>query len=78
MSTSFSMVFRKSCAHTLGANIFVEVTDMPEAFRLVADKGQLETVLVNVAANSRGTAMPSGGRITFSAVRQIVVTGSDG
>ena len=44
---------------------------MPEAFRLVADKGQLETVLVNVAANSRD-AMPSGGRITFSAVRQTV------
>ena len=58
-------------SHTLGANISVEVPNMPEPFRLVADKGQLETVLVNIAANSRD-AMPTGGRITFSAMRQTV------
>ena len=64
-------------SHTLGANISVEVADMPEAYRLVADKGQLETVLVNVAANSRD-AMPSGGRITFSAIRDTAAPAATG
>jgi PAS domain S-box-containing protein len=58
-------------SHTLGANISVEVANMQEPFWLTADKGQLETVLVNFAANSRD-AMPTGGRITFSATRQTV------
>ena len=58
-------------SHTLGTNISLVVSDLPEPFRLLADKGQLETVLVNLAANSRD-AMPSGGRITFSATRQSV------
>ena len=56
-------------SHTLGANISVKVAAMPSQLRLVADKGQLETVLVNIAANSRD-AMPAGGTITFSALRE--------
>jgi signal transduction histidine kinase/CheY-like chemotaxis protein len=63
--------------HTLGTNISLVVLDMPEPFKLFADKGQLETVLVNIAANSRD-AMPSGGRITFSAARQSVLPVSNG
>jgi PAS domain S-box-containing protein len=58
-------------SHTLGANISVQVSDMPERFRLVADKGQLETVLVNIATNSRD-AMPAGGSLTFTAERRTV------
>ena len=42
------------------------MADIPESLKLFADKGQLETVLVNIATNSRD-AMPSGGRIGFSA-----------
>jgi len=53
-------------SHTLSSNISVQVADIPESLKLFADKGQLETVLVNIAANSRD-AMPSGGRIGFSA-----------
>ena len=53
-------------SHTLGASIAVQVTEIPEHLRVFADKGQLETVLVNIAANSRD-AMPNGGTIRFSA-----------
>ena len=66
-------------SHTLGANISVKVAAMPSQLRLVADKGQLETVLVNIAANSRD-AMPAGGTITFSALRTVepVTSGAAG
>jgi PAS domain S-box-containing protein len=58
-------------SHTLEVNISIRVVEMAERFQLVADKGQLETVLVNIATNSRD-AMPSGGTITFTARRQLV------
>ena len=58
-------------SHTLGASISVQVTEIPERLRVFADKGQLETVLVNIAANSRD-AMRNGGTITLSAARHTI------
>ena len=52
--------------HTLGAAIDVHVRLEAGLPPLLADKGQLETVLVNLATNARD-AMPEGGRLTLSA-----------
>jgi len=57
--------------HTLGVNIEVHIelgADLPP---LLADKAQLETILVNLATNARD-AMPGGGRLTLSAATEIV------
>ena len=58
-------------SHTLGASISVQVTKIPEHLRVFADKGQLETVLVNIAANSRD-AMRNGGTISLSAAQHTI------
>jgi signal transduction histidine kinase/ActR/RegA family two-component response regulator len=58
-------------AHTLGAAIEVGIklgAGLPPVF---ADKGQVETVLVNLATNGRD-AMPEGGRLTLSADTEFV------
>jgi CheY-like chemotaxis protein len=55
----------------LGASIRIEVeaaTDLP---RLLADKAQLETALINLASNARD-AMPGGGVLTLSAAIEVV------
>jgi signal transduction histidine kinase/ActR/RegA family two-component response regulator len=57
--------------HTLGANIEVGVKLAPGLPPLFADKGQVETVLVNLATNGRD-AMPEGGQLTLSAGTEIV------
>ncbi len=62
---------REIFAHTLGVAIEVEVQladDMPP---VLADKGQLETALVNLGTNARD-AMRSGGRLTLAARAEIV------
>ena len=51
-------------SHTLGRGIEIKVEAEPALPPLLADQGQLETVLVNLAANARD-AMPKGGLLTF-------------
>jgi PAS domain S-box-containing protein len=60
--------------HTLGGSVVCAVDVAPGLPPLFADRGQLETVLVNLATNARD-AMPSGGRLTLSASCEIVAAG---
>jgi signal transduction histidine kinase/CheY-like chemotaxis protein len=56
---------------TLGSPIDVHAVLEPDLPLLLADKGQLETALVNLGTNARD-AMPDGGRLTLSAAREQV------
>ncbi len=58
-------------AHTLGAGIEVRLKVAPHLPMLMADRGQLETVLVNLATNGRD-AMPEGGTLTLAAYAETV------
>ena len=61
-------------SHTLGGTVRCEVEVAPGLPPLFADRGQLETVLVNLATNARD-AMPSGGVLTMSAGAEVVPSG---
>ncbi|MFT8245820.1 ATP-binding protein [Roseomonas sp. BN140053] len=52
--------------HTLGPGIRVVVAAAPDLPPVLADRAQLETVLVNLATNARD-AMPEGGTLTLAA-----------
>lgn len=55
--------------HTIGPGITVLVKAEPGLPPLLADRGELETVLINLAANARD-AMPEGGTLTLSAAAE--------
>ena len=60
--------------HTLGGSIVCEIDVPPGLPPMLADRGQLETVLVNLATNARD-AMSSGGTLTLAADAEMVSTG---
>jgi PAS domain S-box-containing protein len=62
---------RDILVHTLGSAITVRVEAEPDLPPLLADKGPLETVLVNLATNARD-AMPKGGMLVLSAAAELV------
>ncbi|MDO9714250.1 hybrid sensor histidine kinase/response regulator [Paracraurococcus lichenis] len=64
--TDLLTAIQEVLAHTLGAGIRIELSIEPRLPPLFADKGQLETALVNLAANARD-AMAGQGVITLSA-----------
>jgi PAS domain S-box-containing protein len=61
--------------HTLGSSVVCKVVVPPGLPALFADRGQLETVLVNLATNARD-AMPSGGTLTLAAESEAVSIGA--
>ena len=63
---------REILAHTLGVGIAMQVAADPELPALLADKAQLETVLVNLAVNARD-AMPDGGTLLLAAAPEAVL-----
>jgi signal transduction histidine kinase len=64
-------------AHTLHRSIRLGITASPELPMALADRAQLETVLVNLAANARD-AMPHGGALSFHATAETVEAGGAG
>ncbi|MBN9510342.1 MAG: response regulator [Alphaproteobacteria bacterium] len=58
--------------HTLGRGIEVRVESEPNLPKLFADKGQLETVLINLATNARD-AMEGAGTLTLTAAAETLL-----
>ncbi len=63
-------------AHTLGApSLHIRIEAEPDLPPVLADRGEMETVLVNLATNARD-AMPRGGTFTVSAAVEAVAEGA--
>jgi PAS domain S-box-containing protein len=56
---------------TLGEHVELETDLQPELWSVLADPGQIEQVLVNLAVNARD-AMPAGGRLTIDTSSMLV------
>ncbi len=63
--------------HTLGGGVQVVLDVPPGLPLLMADRGQLETVLINLATNARD-AMPRGGTLRLSARAEVGQGGAQG
>lgn len=63
---------RDVLAHTLGAAVQVRLRIAPGIPALLADRAQLETVLVNLAINARDAMMPQGGAMEMGGTAQII------
>ena len=59
-------------AHTLGGHVTCRIDAPPGLPALMADRGQLETALINLATNARD-AMPNGGHMVIAAAAESVV-----
>nr|WP_282571868.1 hybrid sensor histidine kinase/response regulator [Roseomonas acroporae] len=68
---------REVLAHTLGAAVTVRVEAPADLPLLLADKGQLETALVNLATNARDAMAPGGGTLTMAARAETLAAGND-
>ncbi|HEX7948344.1 MAG TPA: ATP-binding protein, partial [Phenylobacterium sp.] len=64
-------------ADAVGASIGIHVDAANAAGSLLADRRQLETVLLNLAMNARD-AMPNGGDLTISAATTVLEPGGEG
>ena len=63
-------------AHTIGSSIRIHIDVAGAQGRFIADRRQLETVILNLATNARD-AMPNGGDLTISARSEILDKASD-
>jgi signal transduction histidine kinase/ActR/RegA family two-component response regulator len=63
-------------AHTIGSSIRIHLDAAAAAGRCIADRRQLETVILNLATNARD-AMPNGGDLTISAASVVLDHGSE-
>jgi len=63
---------RRLLAVTLGENVSLEIVLSPDDPSIVADRGQLEASIINLATNARD-AMPSGGRFSLALSVETIV-----
>ncbi|WP_162530452.1 PAS domain-containing protein [Rhodovastum atsumiense] len=62
---------REVLSHTLASTMLLRFDVRPGLPTLLADRGQLETVLINLAVNARD-AMPDGGTLTIASRTEVI------